>query len=118
MPILNTAQNHLTTRTRVLYLPLHNPNFCSEGLPVLYTANRRWPRFALTAATKCPSICIDSNYAVSSTAAGITYRTILIEMILILKLFIIIFRNIYFNNIKIVKSSILHQPIQKTLINK
>ena len=31
---------------------------------------------------------------------------------------IIIFMNIHFNNIKIVKNSILHQPIQKTLINK
>lgn len=35
MPILNTAQNDLTNRTRALYLPLRNPNFCSEGLPVL-----------------------------------------------------------------------------------
>ncbi len=40
MPILNTAHNHLTTRTRVLYLPLRNPNFCAEGLPALYAANR------------------------------------------------------------------------------
>ena len=74
MPILNTAQNDLTTRTRALYLPLRNPNFCSEGLPVLYTANYRWPHFALTVATKCPSICIDSNCAASSAAASITYR--------------------------------------------
>ncbi len=40
MPILNTAQNGLTTRTRALYLPLRNPNFCAEGLPALYAANR------------------------------------------------------------------------------
>ena len=43
------------------------------------------------AATRCPVICIDSNYAVSSAAAGITYRTILIEMILILKLLLLLF---------------------------
>lgn len=47
MPILNTAPNDLTTLTRALYLPLRNPNFCAEGLPALYAANRRWPRFAL-----------------------------------------------------------------------
>ena len=41
MPILNTAQNDLTNRTRALYLPLRNPNFCSEGLPALYAANCR-----------------------------------------------------------------------------
>ena len=40
MPILNTTQNNLTTRTRALYLPLRNPNFCAEGLPTLST-NRR-----------------------------------------------------------------------------
>ena len=62
MPILNTAQNDLTTRTRALYLPLRNPNFCSEGLPVLYTANYRWPHFALTVATRYPVICVDSDY--------------------------------------------------------
>ena len=62
MPILNTAQNDLTTWTRALYLPLRNPNFCSEGLPVLYTANYRWPHFALTVATRYPVICVDSDY--------------------------------------------------------
>ena len=40
MPILNTTQNNLTTRTSALYLPLLNPNFCSEGLPALHAANR------------------------------------------------------------------------------
>ena len=40
MPILNTAQNDLTNRTRALYLPLRNPSFCAEGLPALYAANR------------------------------------------------------------------------------